>query len=297
MIDRNPELSVLMSVYNDSKYVGKAIESILNQSYTDFEFIIINDGSTDDSLAVINQYACHDIRIKIINQENIGLTRSLNKGIKTSTGKYIARMDSDDISHPDRLQKQMQFLHNNTDYALVGSNVVKIDTNGCDISINKSKYHHKDIVTTLKSRNCFAHGSVVLNKSLLERELKYDEQFKYAQDYKLWTEIASKHKVANLKNALYKLRIHDKSISSRNVEQQSMYAGVVAYEFQTGIKIKDVNSEVDSNKRLRSKIGLILLMNFRPELAKQYFSVFSVFYYLSILSKYINFRKIKGVFK
>lgn len=117
----------------------------------------------------------------------------------------------------DRLQKQSQFLKNNIDYALVGSNVIKIDTNGCDISINKSKYHHKDIITTLKSRNCFAHGSIVLNKSILGGNLKDDEQFKYDQDYKLWTEIASKHKVANLKNALYKLRIHGKSISSRNI--------------------------------------------------------------------------------
>jgi len=297
MIYPQPELSIIMSVYNDSKYLGSAIDSILNQSYTDFEFIIINDGSTDDSLAVINRYASRDNRIKSIDQENIGLTRSLNKGIIMSTGRYIARMDSDDISNPERLKIQVQFLKNNTDYALVGTNVVKIDTDGRDISINRTKYHHKAIIATLKNRNCFVHGSVVINKSLLDGELRYDEKFRYAQDYKLWTEIASKYKVANLKNALYKLRIHEKSISFKNVEQQCVFAGIVAYEFETGIKVRDGNFDLDSNKHLRRKIGLILLMNFKPELAKRYFSVFSIFYYLSILSKYINFRKIRRIFK
>lgn len=292
-----PKLSVIMSVYNDEIYVCEAIESILNQDFKDFEFIIINDGSTDDTLNKINDYATQDNRIIVIDQSNTGLTKSLNKAIKISRGIFIARMDSDDISIKNRFSFQIKFLESNQDYALIGSNVIKIDKNGNEIEKNKTLYSYEDIYNRFKIANCIAHGSVMFNKKLLGDTLKYDEGFKYSQDYKLWTKIANKYKIANSKEYLYLLRIHNSSISKQKVEQQSIYAGIIAYEFEQKISIKKIEDAVIKNKMLRKKIGISLLMQLNPKLAKKYFSVFSVYYYISILFQYINLNKLKKFFK
>lgn len=293
----NPIVSVLMSVYNDEKYVSMAIESILNQSFKDFEFIIINDGSTDKTMKILKEYEGKDSRIVLIDQENKGLTKSLNIGIKKAKGKYIARMDSDDISHPLRLQNQLEFLENNQEYGFVGTNVEKIDANGNHIEYNTTKHTNEEIQKTLCTRNCFAHGSVMINKELVGKILQYDEEFKYAQDYRLWAKIAKEFKVVNLQEPLYKLRLHENSISKEKIEQQSIYAGIVAYEFENDVIVDDLESEVQKNKRLKNKIGKILLMNQQPKLAKKYFSSFSLYYFVSIIFQYINIYKLKRFLK
>lgn len=293
----NPIVSVVMSVYNDEKYVSLAIDSILNQSHKNFEFIIINDGSTDETLEILKEYEAKDSRIVLIDQENKGLTKSLNIGIKKANGKYIARMDSDDISHPQRLQKQVEFLEINQEYGLVGTNVEKIDANGNHIEFNTTKYTNEGIQKTLYTRNCFAHGSVMINKELVAKDLYYDEEFKYAQDYRLWAKIAKKFKVANLQDSLYKLRLHENSISKEKIEQQSIYAGIVAYKFENNVKVDNLELEIKKNQKLRDKIGKILLMNQQPKLAKNYFSFFSLYYFLSIVFQYINIYKLRRFFK
>jgi glycosyltransferase involved in cell wall biosynthesis len=291
------KLSVIMSVFNDELYVSEAIESILSQDYTQFEFIIINDGSTDNSLNIINQYALQDDRILVINQSNIGLTKSLNKAIKIAKGNFIARMDSDDISMKNRFSSQMNFLESNPDCALIGTNVIKIDKDGAELEKNQSLYSYEDICNRFKKGNCIAHGSVMLNKFLLGDLLSYDENFKYSQDYKLWTKIANKYKILNTKEYLYKLRLHDSSISKQKVEQQSIYAGIISYEFENKTIIEDIEKEIIKNKQLRKKIGISLLMQLNPKLAKKYFSIFSIYYYVSISFQYINLTKIKKFFK
>lgn len=274
-------ISVVMSVYNDEKYLSESIESILYQTYHDFEFIIINDGSTDRSLDIIYRY--QDKRIKVVNQDNIGLTKSLNKAILLSQSKYIARMDSDDISLPDRFEKQIRFLEENKEYALVGTNTIKIDTCGNKIEINKTKYTNEEICSTFKNRNCIAHGSVMINKLLVGDLLKYDETFPYAQDFRLWTKIAMEFKIANLQLPLYKLRIHKDSISKMKIEQQSIYAGIVAYEFYTKNTIHNIDEEINNNQKLRTKIGTIIFMNFEPKVARNYFKKYSILYFFSML--------------
>ncbi len=128
-MSENPKVSVIMSVYNGDKYLREAIESILNQTFTDFEFIIVNDGSTDNSLEIIESY--DDERIKTINnKKNIGLTKSLNKALKFAKGKYIARQDADDVSLPNRFEKQVEYLDSHPEVALVGTSVYLIDENG-----------------------------------------------------------------------------------------------------------------------------------------------------------------------
>lgn len=290
-------VSVVMSVYNDENYISEAIDSILNQSFKEFEFIIINDGSTDRTLKILKEYEKKDSRVVLINQENKGLTKSLNIGIKKAKGGYIARMDSDDISHPQRLQKQIKFLKLNKEYALVGTNIEKIDKDAKHIEFNTTKYNNEEIQKTLSIRNCFAHGSVMIKRELVGEELYYDEAFRYAQDYRLWTKIAKKFKVANLKEPLYKLRIHNNSISQEKVEQQSIYAGIVAYEFQYIDKIDNIDFEIKTNKKLKNKIGKILLMNHQPKLASKYFTIFSLYYLLSFILRYIDLYKFKRFFK
>jgi len=115
------KVSIVMSVYNAQKYLDEAIESILNQTYSNFEFIIINDGSTDKSLEIIENYAKKDSRIIVINRENKGLIYSLNEGIRKANGKYIARMDADDISLPQRLEKQVEFMEKNKNIGICGT--------------------------------------------------------------------------------------------------------------------------------------------------------------------------------
>lgn len=292
-----PLVSVVMSVYNDERYLKEAVNSILNQSFKDFEFIIINDGSNDASLNILKEYEKKDKRIILIDQENIGLTKSLNKAIKLSHGKYIARQDSDDISDPERFKSQIEFLQNNKEYALVGTNIAKIDENSELIEINSTKYSYEEICQTFKKRNCIAHGSVMIDKGALENELFYDEDFRYAQDFRLWAKIAKKFKIANLKEPLYQLRLHGSSISKQKIESQSIYAGVVAYEFEYNTVINNIDKELENNKLLRKKVATVLLMNFNPDLALNYLQKTDMVYYLAFLMRYLNLKKIKSIIK
>ena len=127
-----PQVSIIMPVYNGEKFLKEAIESILSQTFTDFEFIIVNDGSIDSSLKIIREYANRDSRIKIIDQKNTGIIGALNNALKASKGTYIARMDSDDISNPDRLKKQIEYIEKENAY-LCGTWAISIDKNGKEI--------------------------------------------------------------------------------------------------------------------------------------------------------------------
>lgn len=290
----NPIVSVIMSVYNDEKYVSLAIDSILKQSFEDFEFIIINDGSTDRTLEILKEYEQKDSRIVLIEQENRGLTKSLNIGIKKAKGKYIARMDSDDISDLQRFEKQIEFLEINKDYALIGTNVEKIDESGKHIEFNTTKYTNKEIQKTLSIRNCFAHGSVMINRTMIKDECYYDENFKYAQDYRLWAKIAKNFKVANLEEPLYSLRLHEKSISKTKLEDQAIYAGIISYEFESDKILNKFDTEIKNNNNLRKKIGIALLMQFKPDLAFKYFTFYSPYKYISLLMKIFDLKKLKS---
>lgn len=289
------DISVIMSVYNDEIYVAEPIESILSQTFQNFEFIIVDDGSTDNSLELIKGYS--DPRIIILEQENVGLTKSLNSAIKVAQGKYIARMDSDDISHKERLQSQFTFLEAHPEYALVGTNVMKIDYDSQEIEKNFTKYSDEEIRQTFKTRNCMAHGSVMINKKLVGESLHYDESFKYAQDYQLWTKIAHQYKVANLEEHLYQLRLHNTSISQQKIEEQSIYAAIVAYEFEHQVKMNDREVEVTHNDLLRKKIGVILLMNFKPEIAQNYFKKYGLYFWVAKVLTYFDLKKVKNIIK
>ena len=218
MLD-NPKISVIMSVYNGEKYLGEAIDSILNQNFTDFEFIIVGDGSTDDSLKVVQTY--HDKRIRVIdNEENIGLTKSLNKAMREARGELIARQDADDISLPNRFEEQVKYFEQHPETALLGTSIYIIDGDG--------KILGKRIVLANPSKslvkvNQFSHGSTMFRREIVRELGGYNELFRYGQDYELWLRIAKYNKVSNLTQVLYKLRFHGGNIRSLKGEESALY--------------------------------------------------------------------------
>lgn len=213
-----PVVSVLMPVFNGEKYLREAIESILMQSYHDYEFIIINDGSTDQSEAIIQSFT--DPRIRYFNNgKNIGLTPSLNKGVLLAKGTYLARMDCDDISLPDRLKVEVEFLKNNPDYVLVCTQIELIDEQGVSAGFweedIKTK-NHAEIKATLPRSNCIAHPTVLI-KTNIAKEYLYSQKQYISEDWDLWMRLASdKRKLGKINKAYLQYRIHPASFTHQN---------------------------------------------------------------------------------
>lgn len=214
----NPKVSVIMPVYNGERFLRESIESVLNQSFPDFEFIIINDGSKDNSLNIIKEYGNKDNRIKIIDQENTGIVGALNNALKISKGEFIARMDADDISEKERLEKQYDFLQKEKAY-LCGTWAKIIDENGRETG-QKFNYPKKKWLQNkfyLIRGNPFIHPSVLFSKKIYDRE-KDDQgnlyrNFKHVEDYELWSRLVPKYRSVNIDEYLLKYRIHDNQIT------------------------------------------------------------------------------------
>jgi len=210
-----PKISVIMSVYNSEKYLREAVLSVLGQTYKDFEFIIINDGSTDNSLKTLKEFEDQDSRIKLISRENKGLVDSLNEGIKMAQGEYIARMDADDISVPERLEKQLKWAAEN-DLAVCGTWAEEIDSIGNEVKdLNYPPVVGRVRFFTLL--HCpFIHPSVIFRKDIFEKVGGYRGKFKHIEDYELWTRIVFKYKTGNIPEILLKYRIHNEQITKKN---------------------------------------------------------------------------------
>lgn len=210
-----PLVSVILPVYNSESFLIKSIESILAQNYSNFEFILINDGSTDNCLSILEFYSNLDSRIKLINRPNQGLINSLNEGIALSNGQYIARMDSDDISYPDRFSKQVELLESsNSD--ICGCHFITIDENGKKIDANLVPLSPSGFLTSLAISVPFAHGSVMIRKSfLLENNLYYGKgEYRTAEDYALWVNMYQlKAKFCNVDQFLFEYRDYSYSLS------------------------------------------------------------------------------------
>lgn len=202
-----------MSVYNGEKHLRTAVDSILGQSFKDFEFIIIDDGSADKSLDILREFQQKDKRIKIVSRENKGLTVSLNEGINLAQGEYIARMDADDISLPKRFEEQINFLGNNKDVVLCGTWAKIIDENGVELGDYKTPTTNEEIKKNIIFHNPFIHPSVIFKKEIIKTVGLYSEKIKYAQDYEYWLRIVKRNKVANLSDFLLKYRIMKKSMT------------------------------------------------------------------------------------
>ncbi|MDB5114750.1 MAG: glycosyltransferase [Mucilaginibacter sp.] len=208
----DPKITVLMPAYNAEKYIGEAIESVLLQTYGDFELIIVNDGSTDGTVKIINSF--NDERISVINQRNMGVAAALNTGIKYSRAPYIARFDADDICYPDRLEKQFNFLEQNPDYILVGSDADYILENNDFLFHFKCIAHsHQEIMQKLYFYCPFVHPTVMYKKESVCNAGGYPPDAHNFEDYLLWTSIANMGKLCNLPEPLIKYRLNSNSVT------------------------------------------------------------------------------------
>jgi glycosyltransferase involved in cell wall biosynthesis len=257
----NPIISVLLTVYNGSKFLSEAIESILKQSFSNFEFIIINDGSTDNSEEIILSYKDSRIIYKK-NPENYGLIKTLNLGFSLVQGEYIARMDADDISHPDRFQKQVQFLNKNSEYGLIGTGVNLLNGE----KKTQLLYHTDDesLKFALAFYCPFIHPSVMIRKSCIEHlEVIFDKQFVHAEDYDLWTRLAFLTKMANLPEYLLDYRIHDSQISSQHTLHQNELSKSIRKNYLKNYFGEEVEEYLfvfkieDSGKSLSNKLQIV----------------------------------------
>lgn len=260
-MENRPKISVLMSVYNGEAFIREAIESILQQTFKDFEFLIINDCSTDHSLDIILSY--NDSRIKVVNnQTNIGLTKSLNVGLKLALGKYIARIDADDFSYKDRLEMQFNYLEQNIEIGVLGTQAI---SNGRYFKY-KTKLPLDDylIKWNLFFTNPIVHPSAMFRKDILTAIGGYNEEKRVGQDYDLWIRLFFKTKFANLEEPYLFLRRHDNNISLNYTKLQMITAiDTITTFLDTIFNRKLTNHEMEAfffhrilNKEERIKVVL-----------------------------------------
>ena len=211
-----PLVSVLLPVYNCAVYIEDALQSVLNQTYTHFECIVIDDCSTDETVAKIKAF--NDTRIRLeVKSKNSGYTNSLNYGLTLAKGKYIARMDGDDISLPQRFEKQVKVFEADASIVACGTvfKVLGEDT------IIQAPEHHEAIRNQLLIESCIGHPTVMLRKATLEKHaIRYDTTYEPAEDYNLWTRLAAVGKLYNLQEVLFEYRIHEGQVSTQRREKQ-----------------------------------------------------------------------------
>jgi hypothetical protein len=216
-----PLISVVMPAYNSERYLKEAIESILHQTFRDFEFIIIADCSTDGTDAILNGYRQKDGRIRIYHQEKKGLIYALNKGCSLAGGKYIARMDADDVSLPNRLERQVNYLEAHPEIGILGTGIQYLDEAG---KLGESLQNPADPVTIgfyLYFANCIVHPSVMMRREIVSYLGGYRTDALHAEDYDLWARACNVTKIANLPEVLLQLRLWRGSVSQLNLSQQN----------------------------------------------------------------------------
>lgn len=217
-------VSVIMPVYNAEKFLAEAIESILNQTYQNFEFIILNDGSEDASIDIINSYSTEDARIKVISRKNKGLVETLNEGLTLSEGKYICRMDADDISKPTRIEKQVRFLEESPNVVLVGCYFDLLVENGTEQQLLKSIYNIQNMANqfTNQSRQDIFSGYVLLHPTWMIRcdlinEIGVYGTFAHCEDGEfLFRVLSTGHKIGVVEERLFQYRIYNTSKSGND---------------------------------------------------------------------------------
>ena len=255
-----PTVSVLMPVYNGARYLRASIESVLGQTFTDFEFLIVDDGSTDRTQDIIRGY--EDPRIRLVNNDqNTGLAKSLNRGLRLARGGLIARHDADDVSMPFRLETQHRFLVAHPEIALLGAQASLIDQNGHTIFDHTSMpLDSLSIRWQLMFGNPILHPSVMFRRSVVLQDLGgYDEQYQLSEDYDLWSRLAQQYEVANLPDVLIAYRRHVDSTSaghsppaeliSLNLERFSGFR-VIPSEWTTLITSLRVGKAIESERLL-----------------------------------------------
>ena len=206
------KVTVLMPAYNAEKYIGGAIESVLCQTYPEFELLIVNNCSTDNTVAIVNRF--DDARIRLIEEEQQGIAYALNKGLQQARGEYIARFDADDICEPTRLKKQLDFLENNRDYILCGSDAEYISEDGEHLFYFRCVGHtHEEIMKQLKIDCPIIHSAVMYRKQPIVQAGGYPANAHNFEDYLLWVQIADQGKYYNIPERLIQVRFNHASVT------------------------------------------------------------------------------------
>lgn len=223
MSDTAPQVSVLMPVYNGARYLRAAVDSILSQTLRDFELIAVDDGSTDGSGSLLADYQAQDARLRLLRQpSNQGIVAALNLGLQQARGEFIARMDCDDISHPDRLARQVAFLQAHPQVGMLGTDALFIDPDGRRLARMGHPREDLSIRWTSLLANFFFHPTLMFRRSILvENGLLYRAEFTGAEDYDLWVRMLPTTRAANLPLPLVRYRVHPHSLSSRKELDQA----------------------------------------------------------------------------
>lgn len=218
-----PLVSVVMAVYNAGKYLDSAIISILQQDYPRFEFIIVDDGSTDESYSTLQRHAAADPRIRLVRQQNKGPAAARNAGIYLAQGKYVAIMDADDISHCTRLSLQTIFLESHPECVALGTRLIMIDPDDEWIADETDRPRtHAEILKFMQTGlGAIANPSAMIRTDLLKQLGGYDEQYPAAEDLDLWFRISEHGQLANLPEALHDYRLHETSHGTTKLELQN----------------------------------------------------------------------------
>lgn len=237
-------ISVIMPAYNAEKYIRTAIDSILSQTYSNFEFLICDDASTDGTLQIINEFK--DKRIRVIRHTvNCGIVSTLNELIELSSGSLIARMDADDISLPNRLGKQANYLNVNNSLVMVGTQYAQIDNRGKIEKIDPVIMNSDDIELALSVKNCFCHGSIMIDKRRITgNTFHYTDKYTYLEDFTLWTTFRKENlKLSNLPEVLYFWRNHDLSTttSKKKIHNDNLSSFIKSME---SMRIKWNNTDI-----------------------------------------------------
>jgi glycosyltransferase involved in cell wall biosynthesis len=218
------KISIILPTYNGVKYIKKSIESVLSQSFSNWELLVINDGSTDNTENFIKEYTNKDFRIIYFkNENNLGIQKTLNKGLKEAKGDYIARIDDDDQwINKDKLKMQIEFLDNNPNYVLIGTGAIVVDENDKELYKYLLSEDDKAIKSRILSKNCFIHSSVMFRKDIALKLGGYseDKNVKHIEDYDLWLRLGVIGKLANLPIYAVRFTIRNDGISSNNKLEQ-----------------------------------------------------------------------------
>jgi len=263
-----------MPVYNSGQFVGSAIESILQQTFANFEFIIVDDGSNDSTQLIIKRYAIHDRRIIcVMNDKRIGIVKSLNKGVLRSKGLYIARMDSDDLSFSRRFEKQVGFLDTHPDYGVIASTFYIINDSGKYIGHTSLPLDNFEIIVSMLSYNPITHGSVMFRRELVKEYFPfiYKENQRNFEDFGLWSRLIHKTKFYILKEPQYAWRIQPNSITSlyefsmsqgiRQI-QKNMFPYIYTSYLQTAPWDTSLKNSIKYNKTKYSYKNIPYVFNF-----------------------------------
>jgi glycosyltransferase involved in cell wall biosynthesis len=256
MLHSEPPLTVLLAVYNGQTYLREAVDSVLAQSFRDFEFIIIDDGSSDRTLSILREYEANDSRIRLVSRPNKGLTNTLNEGLSLARGEFLARMDADDVCMPDRFEKQVAYLREHPECVLVGARVQLMDPKGLPIRIVGTETEHEQIDSAhLARRWPVVHPAVTMRMSALRQVGGYRDIYNTLEDLDLFLRLAEVGRLANLPDLLLRYRQHFASITHSKEGQQLQIRQAIYDETRArrGLPPESATIPVRTRPRTRSE--------------------------------------------